>query len=297
MTKMKNILFTTAALMCMISISVFAQTPGKTLKSSGYAPVNGLKMYYEIHGEGKPVVLLHGSYMNIDMNWSELIPRLAKTRKVIALEMQGHGRTNDVNREYSFEGLADDVAGLLKFIKIDSADVLGYSLGGTVAYALAIRHPKVVNKLIIVSSAFRYDGWTAASREIFQSMDAKFFEATPIKTEYDRLSPDKTHWKEFTTKMIAFDKKTYDLGAANIKNIKSPLLLISGDNDGVDLNHIAEMYRLAGGGVMADMVGLPKSQLAIIPGMSHVTLMMQTDKLADIIVPFLNSVPSPVAQH
>jgi pimeloyl-ACP methyl ester carboxylesterase len=298
MTAMKKILLTTATLLCMITISGQAQTPTtKTLKSSGYAPVNGLKMYYEIHGEGKPVVLLHGSYMNIDMNWSALIPVLAKTRKVIALEMQGHGRTNDVNREYSFEGLADDVAGLLKYIKIDSADVLGYSLGGTVAYALAIRHPKVVNKLIIVSSAFRYDGWTAASREIFQAMDAKFFEATPIKTEYDRLSPDKTHWKEFTNKMIAFDKKTYDLGAANIKNIKSPVLLISGDNDGVDLNHIAEMYRLAGGGVMADMVGLPKSRLAIIPGMSHVTLMMQTEKLADIIVPFLNPVASPAAQH
>jgi pimeloyl-ACP methyl ester carboxylesterase len=293
---MKTILLATIALVYCTTFFTNAQT-SKTLKSSGYAPVNGLKMYYEIHGEGKPLVLLHGSYMNIDMNWSAIIPELAKTRKVIALEMQGHGRTNDANREFSFEGLADDVAGLMQYIKIDSADILGYSLGGTVAYSLAIRHPKKVNKLIIISSAFRHDGWTVASREIFQSMTAEFFEATPIKTDYDRLSPDKAHWKEFMAKMIAFDKKTYDLGAANVGKIKSPVLLISGDNDGVDLNHIAEMYRLAGGGVMADMVGLPKSRLAIIPGMSHVTLMMQTDKLVGIILPFLNPVAQKTAQH
>jgi pimeloyl-ACP methyl ester carboxylesterase len=293
--RMKNWL---TILICLVASAVLAQTPAaKTLKSKGYAPVNGLKMYYEIHGEGKPVVLLHGSYMNIDMNWSQLMPELAKSRNVIALEMQGHGRTNDANREFAFESLADDVAGLLKHLKIDSTDVLGYSLGGTVAYALAIRHPKVVNKLVIISSAFRYDGWTAASREIFQSMDAKFFEATPIKTDYDRLAPDKTHWNAFMDKMIAFDKKPYDLGAANIKNIKAPVLLISGDNDGVDLNHIAEMYRLAGGGVMADMVPLPKSRLAIIPGMSHVNLMMQTEKLASIIMPYLNNENPSAPQH
>ena len=148
----------------------FGQSTGsslKTLKSSGYAPTNGLKMYYEVHGEGEPLVLLHGSFMTIDLNWSQMIPELAKTHKVIALEMQGHGRTADINRPFAFASLADDVAGLMKYLKIDSADLLGYSLGGTVAFELAIRHPDLVNRLIIISSAFKHDGWLPAARDIF----------------------------------------------------------------------------------------------------------------------------------
>lgn len=113
---------------------------------SGYADVNGLKMYYEVYGKGKPIVLLHGSYMNIPLNWSHIIPLLSKDRKVIAMEMQGHGRTRDISREFSYEGMADDVSGLLKHLKIDSADILGYSMGGGVAFQVAVRHPEQVKK-------------------------------------------------------------------------------------------------------------------------------------------------------
>lgn len=260
-----------------------------TLKSSGYAPVNELKLYYEIHGEGKPLVLLHGSYMTIDLNWSQMIPELAKTHKVIALEMQGHGRTADINRPIAYGSLADDVAGLLKHLKIDGADILGYSLGGTVAFELAIRHPERVNKLIIISSVFKLDGWIKEARDIFPTVTPEMFENTPLKTEYDRLAPDKNHWIEFVAKMVKLDVTPFDLGASNIQALTSPVLLISGDNDGVDLNHVAEMYRLCGGGVFGDMAGLPKSQLAILPGTTHVTLMMQTDKLVSLIVPFLEN--------
>ena len=115
----------------------------------------------------------------------------------------------------------------------------------------------------------------------------ELFENTPLKTDYDRLAPDKSHWNEFVTKLITLDVTPYDLGANNIKAINSPVLLIAGDNDGVDLNHVAEMYRLFNGGVFGDIAGLPKSQLAILPGMTHVTLMMQTEKLVSIIDPFL----------
>lgn len=257
------------------------------LKSKGYAPVNGLDMYYEVYGEGKPVVLLHGSFMNIDMNWGEIIPRLSKTNKIIAVEMQGHGRTADISRPYSFPALADDVSVLLKHVKIDSADVIGYSLGGTVAFQLAIRHPSLVKKLVIVSSVFKHDGWIQEARDIFPTMTPEMFENTPLKTEYDRLAPDKTHWNSFVKKMVKFDSTPFDLGAEKVRVIRSPVLIISGDNDGVDLDHIAEMYRLCGGAVFGDMAGLPKSQLAIIPGMTHVTLMMQTDKLLSVIDPFL----------
>jgi pimeloyl-ACP methyl ester carboxylesterase len=259
----------------------------KTLKSSGYAPVNGLKMYYEIHGDGKPLVLLHGSYMTIDLNFAQLIPELAKKRKVIALEMQGHGRTGDIDRPYSYTSLASDIDGLLNHLKIDSADVLGYSLGGTVAFELAIRHPKRVTSLVIISSVFRLDGWIQSARDLFPTIKPEFFEKTPLKTEYDRLAPDKSHWNDWVNKMVASEVVPFDLGADNIKALKCPVLIIKGDNDGVDLNHIAEMYSLCGGGVFGDIAGLPKSRLAILPGMTHVTLMMETPKLMSIIDPFL----------
>lgn len=268
-----------------------------TLKSSGYAPVNGLKMYYEIHGQGKPLVLLHGSYMTIDLNYNAIIPVLAKSHQVIALEMQGHGRTADINRAFGYPAFADDVAGLLKHLKIDSADILGYSLGGTVALQLAIRHPKVVSKLVIISSVYKHEGWIKAARDLFTTMKPEFFDATPLKTEYDRVAPDKAHWRTFVEKNIAFDNQPFDLGIENVKAIKAPTLLISGDNDGVDFNHLTEMYRALGGGVFGDMAGLPKSQLAVLPAMTHVTLMMQTDNLASIILPFLNGTQTKATMH
>ena len=126
---------------------------------SGYADVNGLKMYYEVYGKGKPIVLLHGSYMNIPLNWSHIIPLLAKDRKVIVAEMQGHGRTKDISREFSYEAMADDVSGLLKHLKIDSADILGYSMGGGVAFQVAVRHPEQVRRLVVLSGTYTHDGW------------------------------------------------------------------------------------------------------------------------------------------
>ena len=125
----------------------------------GYAPVNGLKRYYEVHGSGDPVVLLHGAYMTIPGNWTGWIAELSKTRKVIDVEMQGHGRTADIKRDLSSENLADDVAALLDYLKIPIADVIGYSMGGGVAMDCAIRHPEKVRKVVSISSVIRHDGW------------------------------------------------------------------------------------------------------------------------------------------
>ncbi|WP_143307435.1 alpha/beta fold hydrolase [Chitinophaga vietnamensis] len=259
-----------------------------TPKSAGYAPVNGLKIYYEIYGEGKPLLLLHGSYMNIGMNYAKLIPELSKTHQVIAFEMQGHGRTADIDRKFSYPALADDAAGLLKYLKIDSADVLGYSLGAVVALKMTLRHPEMVSKLVFISGTYKTSGWTPEARKGFLDMKADFLTNTPLKTEYDLLAPDKSHWLAFVKKMIEFDNEEYDFGAENIRKIKVPVLLINGDNDGVDKHHVADLYDLVGGSVFfADMVSLPPSRLAIIPGATHVTLMMATAKLAEIITPFL----------
>ncbi|HJS53893.1 MAG TPA: alpha/beta hydrolase, partial [Chitinophagaceae bacterium] len=133
---------------------------------AGYAPVNGLKMYYEIHGTGTPLVLLHGAFNTINMAFGQLIPELSKKRQVIAVELQGHGRTTDIDRPFSFETMADDVGALLKYLKIDSADIFGYSMGGGVAWQLAIRHPEAVRKLIITSSVYKYEGWSQQTRAI-----------------------------------------------------------------------------------------------------------------------------------
>lgn len=293
-TTLFKALILTLALITTSVMAGIAQTPSaakaKTLKASGYAPVNGLKLYYEVHGEGKPIVLLHGSYMTIDMNFSELIPHLAKTRKVIALEMQGHGHTADIDRPISYDALADDVAGLLKYLKIDSADVLGYSLGGTVAFNFAIRHPKMLNRLIVVSSVHRYTGWSKAVLDVLKTIQPAAFDNTPLQTEYERVAPDPKHWHAFLDKYMKFDQEDFDLGADNIKKIKAPVLLIMGDNDGIGMDYKTELYRLCGGDVFADMQGLPASQLAVIPGATHVTLMMQTNKLTTFITPFLDGI-------
>lgn len=256
-------------------------------KVTGYAPINGLKMYYEVYGEGQPLVLIHGSYMSIDLNYAQIIPELAKNYKVIALEMQGHGRTADIDRDYSFDALAEDVAGLLKYLNINNATVLGYSLGATIALNFTITHPEMVNKLVFISSVYKSDGWIPAVRNLFPLIKPEFFEHTPLKTEYNRLAPDTSHWHAWVTKLAKFDASPFDLGIDNIKKIKCPVLIIKADNDGVDLTEVNEMYTALGGGVSGDMGRMPKSQLAIIPNTTHVTLMMQTTQLLNYIDPFL----------
>lgn len=280
-----NICFTSLCLMMCLCFSSIAQN--NNLKSSGYAPVNGQKIYYEIYGDGKPLVLLHGSFMTIGMNWGQLILQLSKTYKVIALEMQGHGHTSLGNRPLSLENFADDIAKTMSYLKIDSTDIVGYSFGGTLAYQLAIKNPKLVKRMIIISSTYKFMGWQKECRDAIQSMKPEFLNNTPLRAEYVKVAPDSTEWTRFLEKMIAFDKQDYNLGDQNISNIKSPVLLISGDNDGVDKPILMDTYKRLGGCVFADMLGVPKSQLAIVPGQGHVSLMMQTDELLKLISHFL----------
>lgn len=271
---------------CCTSISFSQQIkPSQT----GYAPVNGLKMYYEVYGEGEPLVLLHGAFMTIDLCFGQMIPTLAKTHKVIAFEMQGHGHTADIDRPISQDLLADDVAAALDYLKTNKADILGYSLGGEVALQLAIRHPAKVNKLIVVSAAYKTDGWSKETLAVFPMLNADMFNGTPIKTEYDSVAPDPKHFPQFVEKVKQAAVKNFDFGADNIKTIKSPTLLISADGDGVTPEHMVEMYRLLGGNYMIDFTPPHKTQLAIFPGTSHVSIMMQTDLMLSTIGTFLNT--------
>lgn len=256
---------------------------------SGYAPVNGLKMYYEIYGQGKPLVLLHGAFNTINLCFGQLIPELSKTRKIIAVELQGHGRTADIDRSFSFQSMADDVATLLRYLKTDSADVFGYSMGGGVALQLAIRHPGLVTKLVIASAPYKYEGWTPETRAILPTLTPQLFEGSPIKTEYDSLAPDPNHWSQFVNKMKKFVTTPYDFGSENIKAIKSPTLIIAGDGDGLLPEHAVELFRLRHGKYMIDFTPPPTTQLAIFPGTSHIFVMFQTEWLLSMIKPFLDA--------
>ena len=262
----------------------------QTIKSaeSGYADVNGLKMYYEVYGSGKPIVLIHGSFMTIPLNWSKIIPLLAKGRKVIVTEMQGHGRTKDISREFSYEGMADDVSGLLKHLKIESADILGYSMGGGVAFQVAIRHPKQVRRLVVLSGTYSHDGWWPDVEAMFSTMNADMLKGSSIEKQYNSLGNDPAQFPEFIKKVISIDLKPYDW-SMDVENILAPIFMAIGDADGIQYEHILELFRAKGGGKMGDIHGLPKSRLAIIPGTTHVGMMSRTDWLIPMITDFLDS--------
>src|SRR5262245_19871881 len=257
----------------------------------GYAPVNGLRMYYEVHGSGDPVVLLHGAYMTIPGNWTGWIGELSKTWKVIAVEMQGHGRTADINRDLSFENLSDDVAALLDYLKIPSADLIGFSMGGGVAMQCAIRHPEKVRKVVSISAVLRHDGWVKEAMDALPKLTAEAFKGSPIEAEYKKLSPTPNEFPEFVKHVIAMASKPYDLGADRLKATKAPIFFIHGDADGVRLEHISEMYRLKGGEVFGDMRPRSESRLAIVPNATHVTLMDKLDVIVPMVNDFLNAPP------
>jgi pimeloyl-ACP methyl ester carboxylesterase len=272
----------------LLSTAVSAQAQKPT---TGYAPVNGLKMYYEIHGRGsgEPLVLLHGSYMTISSNWTEWIGELSKTRKVVAVEMQGHGRTADINRDFSYENLADDIAAMLDYLEIKQADLLGYSMGGGVAMQVAIRHREKVRKVVSISAVFRYDGWVKEALYIFPQLTADTFKGSPIETEYKKLSPTPNEFPNFVKRVIAMDLKPYDFGADKLKATKAPFLFIHGDADDVRLDHISEMFRLKGDEIFGDLRPRSESRLAVLPNTTHITLMEKGNAIIPIVNDFLNA--------
>src|SRR6187549_2792226 len=275
-------------LIAMLIFSAY-QSKGQQIKpsNSGYAPVNGINVYYEVYGEGRPLVLLHGAFYTIDLNWEQLIPELSKTRKVIAIEMQGHGHSPFSERELSITTLASDVEAVMDHLKIDSADVAGFSMGGSIAYQFAVQSPKRLRKLVIISSTYKTSGWLPIVNGAFKDFKPEFFDNTPLKTEYDAVAPDKTKWRKFLEQMFVFVKVPFNAGDSNISKIAAPVMIISGDNDGTDKIELIKTYQLLGGGITADLQPMPKSQLAIVPSQGHVSLMMQTTTILNYLNSFL----------
>jgi pimeloyl-ACP methyl ester carboxylesterase len=261
--------------------------------ATGYAPVNGLEMYYEIHGSGRPCVLLHGAYLTIDA-MGALLPGLAEHRQVIALEQQGHGRTADVDRPITYEQMADDTAAALRHLEVEQADVVGYSMGGGVALQLALRHPALVRKLVVASASFSLDGMHAEALELFPTITPELFAGSPTEAEYLRLAPNPGDFPKLVEKLVTLDSTPFAWPEEDIRAIAAPTLVVLGDSDVIRLEHAVHLFHLLGGGVVGDFGGLPRSQLAVLPGTTHYIppgsgLLDRSDWLLAMIAPFLDA--------
>ncbi len=263
----------------MIATSAVAQNGNA---KDSYASVNGLNMYYEIHGSGQPLVLLHGGGSTIETSFGRVLPSFAKTRQVIAFEQQGHGHTADVDRPFSFEQSADDAAALLRHLKIEKADFFGYSNGGSIALQIAIRHPNLVRKLIVASAMFKRDGLYP---EIWESMKHATLESMPkeLREAYLKVAPHPEQLHTFHDKCVKRMLEFKDWQAEDIQSIDAPTMIMIADADIVRPEHAVEMFRL-----------LPHAQLAVLPGTDHITLVKRADWQVSMIEAFLNApMPEP----
>jgi pimeloyl-ACP methyl ester carboxylesterase len=248
--------------------------------------VNGMQMYYEVSGEGDPLVVLHGAYMNIP-SMGAIIPRLAETHKVYAVELQGHGRTTDIDRPITYPNLADDVAAFMDKVDLAQADVFGYSMGAAVGLQLAIRHPEKVRRLAAASVAYDVEGWQPAFREFIPQMTVEMILEMPFEEDYRKLAANPDGFPALVEKLIALEHEPM-AWEEDVKALKTPVLIITGDADVVTLEHSVALFRLLGGGVMGDMgKPLPASRLAVIPATSHTAVIGQVDLLHAFIEPFL----------
>lgn len=257
---------------------------GTMTNDVGYAPVNGLRMYYEIHGAGEPLVVLPGAYMTVEL-MGDLVPALAKRRQVIAVEFQGHGHTADIDRPYSYEQFADDTAALLGHVGIERADVYGYSLGGGVALQLGLRHPGHVRRLAIASASYSSDGLYPEVVDGIENITPELFDGTPWREAYDRTAPDPSAFPTLVEKLKQLDMTPFDWP---IDELTAPALILIGDSDGTRLEHAVDMFRRLGGGVFGDLAPeLPASQLAILPGTTHVGMLERADWISSMVTTFL----------
>jgi len=266
-----------------------------TTPQSGYAPVNGLRMYYEIHGSGEPLVLLHGAFGAIDL-WGPILTTLAETHQVIAVELQGHGHTADIlDRPLSYEQMADDVAALMEHLGIVHADGVGYSMGGTTGLQLAIRHPDRVRKLVAVSPNYRSDGYYPELLAGLQQMTLEIFAGTPEEAAYMRHAPHPEDFPVLVEKLKVLPQ-AFAFPDEDVAAITAPTLVVLGDSDIVRPEHAVALFRLLGGGVPSDLTGsLPSSQLAILPGTTHRSIVGErADQLLAVVAPFL-AAPMPDA--
>jgi len=303
---MRGISAIVALVQVITAVSLRAQAPakgaaqgawgGNTKGVGHYADVNGIKLYYEIAGTGRPLILLHGGLGALEM-FGPNLAALARGRQVIAVDLQGHGRTADIDRPLSVAFMADDIAALIKHLGLASADIMGYSLGGGVALQTAIRHPDVVRKLVLVSTPFRRDGFypeILAQQGQVGPAAAEAMKQTPMYQLYASLAPRPEDWPRLLGKIGDAMKQDFDF-SKDIAGIMATTLVVAGDADIFPPSHAVELFGLLGGGKRDggwDGSGRPKSRLAILPGQTHYTL-FSAPVLAATVIPFLDEPVSP----
>ncbi|MDA2814295.1 alpha/beta hydrolase [Nocardiopsis sp. RSe5-2] len=260
-----------------------------TSAPGGRITANGVDMYYEVHGQGEPLVLLHGALVGIGSCFGALLPELARERRVIAVEMQAHGRTPDIDRPLRVEHLAEDIAALVEGLGLGEVDVLGYSMGAAVAFQLALTRPRLVRRLVLVSVSFRADGMYPEVAAGIGELSPQDLEGTPFHEEYVAVAPDPGGWAALVERVKEMDApgNIPEWTPEQVSSVAAPTLLALGDSDIVRPEHAAAMFRLLGGGVPGDLTGLPAARLAVLPGTTHIGAMEREEYLAPMVAEFL----------
>lgn len=256
---------------------------------TGYASVNGLEMYYEVHGEGEPLVLLHGALSATGTSFGALLPQLSRSHQVISVEQQAHGHTADIDRPLTMPQMAKDTAALLAHLGVEQADIFGYSMGTGVAVELARHHPALIRRLVLASVSFNPSGLHPELLQNLSGLEPEHLIGTPWHEEYLRIAPRPEDFPVLVRKVTEMNARIPELTPEEFAEISAPTLIIIGDSDIIRPEHGVEMFRLLGGGVIGDLVGLPPSQLAILPGTPHSTLTQRADLLVPMIGSFLRT--------
>jgi pimeloyl-ACP methyl ester carboxylesterase len=266
---------------------------------SGYLPINGLNLYHEVHGElgtsKPPLLLIPGAFMAAD-SMPDWVEAFARERAVIVFDQQGHGRTPDTSRDMSYEQFADDAAALLRALKVDRTDVMGYSQGGGVALQLAIRHPSLVSRLVSMSATFRKDGWYPVVFESIGGLTAKDFAGTAVEAAFKDHTPDTNAYDAYLEKMKDLNVNDQNISDEEMHSISAKTMVIVGDADGVKPEHAVAMFKLRGGGdedaaVTGTLTKVPAARLVILPATSHIGISGEAKVLESMVTPFLDDAP------
>lgn len=257
-----------------------------------YADINGLRMYYEIHGPEQPgqipLVLLHGGMSATGTSFGTVLPELSKTHRIIAIEQQAHGHTADIDRPLTMEQMAKDTVALLRQTGVQKADFFGYSVGSGIALQIAIRHPERMRKQVLAGGVtYKAAGFHPGLMEGMANLQPEHMYGSPFHAEYMQIAPRPEDFPRMLARVKDLDANLHDWSPEEIRSIQAPTLLIIGDSDIVQPEHVVEMFRLLGGGVVGDNVGLPRARLAILPGTTHISLVQRADWLVSMINEFL----------
>jgi len=262
-----------------------------TTARSGLAQVNGVELWFEKHGDGRPLVLLHGGFGSVEM-FGPTVGALAAGRQVIGVDLQSHGRSPYADRPMRFETMADDIAALIRHLGLEHADVLGFSLGGGVALRTGIQHPEVVDRLILVSTPMRRSGWHPEMAGAMAAMGPEVAEPmahTPLGETYRQIAPRPEDWPKLVAQETTLLHDDYDW-TAEAATLSMPVMLVTGDADGLPPRHSVEFFELLGGGLRDasyDRSGMTRHRLAILPGATHYDINVHP-LLATAVVSFLD---------